>query len=239
MVPEVQIGEDARQAFEKALGHEFQGRELLHLALTHRSYSNERGEEDNYERLEFLGDSVLGLVAADWLYQSFGQHPEGELAKLKSFLVSAQVLGRHAQRIGLGPLLRLGVGEDRSGGRKKRSILADALEAVFGAVFVDAGLEGARRVIVPVLEEAVSRRGQMARSDAKTRLQERSQAQGLGLPDYRLVEESGPDHEKSFIVECELGGRLVGRAEGRSKKQAEQRAASSALAELDRKPGGP
>lgn len=218
---------------ETALGHRFARRELLEAALTHRSYSNERGARENYERLEFLGDSVLGLVAAEWLYRRLGDRPEGELAKLKSFLVSAGVLGRRAREIGIGELLKLGVGEDRSGGREKRSILADAMEALFGAVFVDAGFEAARAVIVPVLEAAAEEHERIARSDAKTLLQERAQAVGMGLPSYQLVGESGPDHQKRFHVECWLGGRKVGSAEGGSKKQAEQRAALAALDGLD------
>lgn len=224
---------------ETALGHHFARRELLEAALTHRSYSNERGEGENYERLEFLGDSVLGLVAAEWLFARLGNRPEGELAKLKSFLVSAGVLGRHAQGLGVGELLKLGVGEDRSGGRQKRSILADAMEALFGAVFVDAGFEAARTVVVPVLEAAAEEHERIAKSDAKTVLQERAQAAGVGLPSYQLVGEAGPDHQKRFLVECWLGGRKIGSAEGGSKKQAEQRAALAALEALDRALGAP
>ncbi|NJL28164.1 MAG: ribonuclease III [Thermoanaerobaculia bacterium] len=224
---------------EAALGHRFVRRELLEAALTHRSYSNERGEGQNYERLEFLGDSVLGLVAAEWLYARLGDRPEGELAKLKSFLVSTGVLGRHAREIGVGELLRLGVGEDRSGGRQKRSILADAMEALFGAVFVDGGFAAARAVVVPVLEAAAEEHERIAKSDAKTVLQERAQAMGVGLPSYQLVGESGPDHQKRFLVDCWLAGRKIGSAEGSSKKQAEQRAALAALEALDQAGAAP
>jgi ribonuclease III len=222
---------------ETALGHTFHDAGLLRLALTHRSYSNERGEEANFERLEFLGDSVLGLVAAAWLYEHFPANSEGELAKRKSYLVSAAVLSQHAERIGVGEELLLGVGEERSGGRAKASILADAMEALLGAVYLDAGFAAARQVILPILAAAhagVYRPG----TDAKTRLQEMSQARGWGLPVYHLTAEKGPDHEKIFTVECWVEERRLGRAEGGSKKLAEQAAAAVALARLDLPPSG-
>ncbi len=132
---------------ESALGYTFRNADLLRIALTHRSYANERGETDNYERLEFLGDSVLGLVSARWLYDRYPHQPEGQLAKWKSFLVSAPALARFAESIDLGGELRLGVGEARSGGRAKASILADAVEAIFGAIYLDGGLPAARTII--------------------------------------------------------------------------------------------
>ncbi len=225
-------GNDA-QVIEEALGHRFGCHDLLRMALTHRSYSNERGEDDNYERLEFLGDAVLGLVTSHWLYERYPGRPEGELAKLKSFLVSAPVLSQLAEDVGIGALLRLGVGERRSGGHGKASILADAMEAVLGAVYLDAGLEAARGVIVPILESTLDERSRIVHVDAKTLLQEEVQARGWGLPDYRMAGESGPDHRKVFTVECLVESRVVGTAEGRSKKQAEQGAAAAALEELD------
>ncbi len=133
---------------EDALGYLFKDPGLLRTALTHRSYSNERGERDNYERLEFLGDAVLGLVSSRWLYDRYPEEPEGLLAKRKSFLVSAPVLARFGESLGLGPELRLGVGEARSGGSAKASILADAVEAVLGAVYLDGGLAAARNTFV-------------------------------------------------------------------------------------------
>lgn len=226
-------GPERFTAVEEALGHRFSDPKLLLQALTHRSFSNEQGDGWNYERLEFLGDSVLGLVASHWLFRLHPDQPEGELAKLKGFLVSAPVLSRHGKRIGVGSLLRLGVGELRSGGRSKASILADAMEALFGAVYLDSGLEAARGTIEPILERALAERARYQHVDAKTSLQEYAQGRGLGLPVYRLIAESGPDHEKVFTVECSLAGQSVGTAEGRSKKLAEQGAAAAALADLD------
>ena len=224
---------------ETALGYRFADRDLLRVALTHRSYANERGEDDNYERLEFLGDSVLGLIASHWLYDRFPARAEGELAKIKGFVVSTRALSRLAEELGLGALVRLGVGEQRSGGHAKTSILADAMEAVFGAVYLDGGLEAARVVILPVLERTLDKRGRRVRTDAKTALQEQVQARGWRLPVYRLLRASGPDHRKVFTVECLIQDRVAGKGEGRSKKVAEQAAAAAALAELDLAGGEP
>ena len=218
---------------EQRLGHRFRRGDLLGLALTHRSWAYEKGEVEHYERLEFLGDAVLGLLAAEWLYAGHPELPEGELSKRKAQLVSEETLARYAAEIGLGPALKLGVGEERSGGRAKASLLADSLEALFGAIYLDAGLEAARQAIEPMLEEALEERADaMVQADAKTRLQEHAQALGWELPEYRLVDESGPDHEKVFTVECWLHGEAAGRGEGPSKKRAEQKAAADALARL-------
>lgn len=217
---------------EAALGYTFQDGDLLRIALTHRSYSNERGEKDNYERLEFLGDSVLGLVAARWLYDRYPNQPEGQLAKWKSFLVSAPVLARFGESIELGQELLLGVGEARSGGSAKGSILADAVEAIFGAVYLDGGPEAASAIIEKFLTEALERLSR-PHADPKTRLQEFAQSRGWGLPEYEVVAELGPDHRKCFTVECTVDGRLMGAADGRSKKVAEQGAAAVALERLD------
>jgi ribonuclease III len=221
----------AVELLEAALCYRFASRELLLRALTHRSYSNERGLDGNYERLEFLGDAVFGLITSRWLYDRLPELPEGELAKLKSHLVSATVLGARAQAIGLGQVLRLGIGEDRSGGRRKVSILADAMEAIFGAAYLDGGIPAARQVIEPIVLAAYET-FESSHSDAKTRLQELAQGARLGLPDYVLIEASGPDHDKLFTVECRIGGELFGRGEGKSKKTAEQVAARAALARL-------
>ncbi len=223
---------------EEALGYRFESRDLLRTALTHRSYANERGEDENYERLEFLGDSVLGLIAAQWLFQRFPDESEGQLAKLKSFLVSAAALADHARSIDLGPRLYLGVGEDRSGGRAKSSILCDVVESLIGAVYLEGGLEAAREVVEPILEAALDDRSRAGYRDFKTRLQERSQARGWGLPDYRVTAEAGPDHRKVFTVECSLEGKVLASASGRSKKTAAQRAAAMALEALDLLRGG-
>ena len=220
---------DVLAALYGALGYRFRDAKLPILALTHSSFSNEKGQEDNYERLEFLGDAVLGLAASQWLYARFPAATEGRLAKLKSFLVSAPALADFARSAGLGERLRLGVGEERSGGRDKTSILADSLEALFGAIYLDGGFEAARPLIERVLGRALERRGSIRHNDAKTQLQELTQGAGLGLPSYEMVDETGPDHQKRFTVEVWLDGRLIGGAEGRSKKAAEQAAAADAL----------
>lgn len=217
---------------EKRLDHRFKRPDLLELALTHRSYANEQGVPEHYERLEFLGDAVLGLVAAEWLYANHPELPEGELSKLKAQLVSRNTLAKHAEEIELGPALKIGVGEDRSGGRTKASLLADSMEAVFGAIYLDGGLEAARSAILDMLEGAGTERTQQRVTDAKTQLQEVAQALGWDLPEYRLVGAEGPDHNKVFTVECWLNGELAGRGEGPSKKMAEQHAAADALSRL-------
>jgi len=234
------LREVMERALEQALGHTFTDRALLLLALTHRSYSNERGDDSagaHFEQLEFLGDSVLGLVTCAWLYRRHPEQPEGELSRAMSFLVSAPVLSRHARDLGVGPLLRLGVGEERSGGRFKASILADAAEALFGAVYLDGGLEAAETVIHALLERAAGERADDS-LDAKTVLQERLQASGRPLPRYGLVAAEGPDHAKTFTVECRVEGSRVGIAHGRNKKAAEQGAAAAALEALDLMAGG-
>ena len=219
----------AKSELEEALGYRFRDRELLGLALTHRSHANERGLPEHNERLELLGDAVLGLVVADWLFRAHPELPEGELSKRKSYLVSAPALAGFAAGLGVGRALRLGVGEERSGGREKPSLLADTLEALLGAVYLDGGVEPVRRIVAPFLEHVVERRSRVLETDAKTRLQEELQGRGWPLPEYRLIAETGPDHAKSFVVECRIRDRPAGRGEGRSKKVAEQSAAAEAL----------
>ena len=221
---------------EERLGYRFKRFDLLSLALTHRSWANEQGIPEHYERLEFLGDSVLGLISAEWLYLRHPELPEGELSKLKAQLVSRPALARHAEKIELGSALRIGVGEDRSGGRTKASLLADSMEAVIGALFLDGGLEAARKVVEAMMTTAFEERARKELTDSKTQLQEVSQALGWELPEYRLTAASGPDHNKVFVVECWLAGELGGTGEGPSKKVAEQRAAADALARLPELP---
>ena len=222
-----------RDPLEAQIGHRFRDSGHLEAALVHRSSAHEAGVDHHNERLEFLGDAVLGCVAADWLYRTLPEQPEGELARRKAWLVSAPALARHAAELGLGARVKLGVGESRSGGQSKASILADALEAVFGAVWLDGGLDASRRVIERYLEEA-DRRGEPDDADAKTELQELAQGRGWALPVYTLVEELGPDHEKRFRFEVVVGGELSAGGEGRTKKEAQQRAAAAALAALAR-----
>lgn len=220
---------DELSSLETRLGYTFQDHDLLRLALTHRSFANERQLQQQNERLEFLGDAVLGLVTASHLYGEHDELPEGDLSRRKSNLVSEVSLASMAEAVGLGQVLRLGVGEDRSGGRSKPSLLADALEAVFGACYLDGGLPAARRVIEPLLTRVKEDSRDWHRRDAKTRLQETVQAHGGPPPRYRLVDEAGPDHTKTFTVECWIAGKSVGVGSGSSKKAAEQAAASAAL----------
>lgn len=228
------FGRRSATPLEKRLSHRFKRPDLLQLALTHRSYANEKGEPEHYERMEFLGDAVLGLVTAEWLYERHPELPEGELSKLKAQLVSRNSLANWAERIELGPELKIGVGEERSGGRSKASLLADSMEAVFGAIYLDAGIEAARGTILPMLQDGEDQGGksQLLGADTKTHLQEVTQALGWSLPDYRLVASAGPDHSKTFTVECWLEGQCAGRGEGQSKKVAEQKAAADALEHL-------
>ena len=216
------------------LGYSFENAELLATALTHRSAAYEREVGQSYERLEFLGDAVIGLATTEWLYLRYGELDEGDLTRLKSRLVSSDVLAEHAAGLGIGPSLRLGQGEERSGGRSKKSLLADAFEAVLGAIFLDGGFEEARRITWDLLEAmSVEMDESLPLLEAKNRLQEILQACGTALPEYLVRAESGPDHEKSFEVEVRIDGEVRGVGAGSSKKSAEQRAAMAALDGLD------
>jgi ribonuclease-3 len=226
---------DAR--LQLALGWTFQDPTLLERALTHRSYCSEQGVEESNERLEFLGDSVLGFVVTTFVYDEYPSLPEGELAKLRAVVVSAETLAEVAHEIDLGAALRLGKGEDSSGGRAKPSILADAMEAVIAAVYLDAGLEVASRVVLAALElrireQAVGPGG----GDYKTRLQELAARRADQLPRYHVRHE-GPDHNKRFFATVSISGMPYGAGEGRSKKAAEQAAARIAWERMQEEAG--
>lgn len=228
------LPDDPKAELQRRLGYSFVDSDLLAMALTHRSWANEQGLQGHYERAEFLGDAVLDLLVAHWLYALHPMMAEGELSKLKGHIVSEPVLARWARDLNLGQALRLGIGEDRSGGRHKPSLLADAVEAVLGAVYLDGGLAAARQVANRWLDAGpVAAMDELQVTDAKTTLQELAQSQGLELPLYRHVAEHGPDHEKQFFVECWLGGERVSTGTGASKKQAEQSAARAALVSLE------
>ncbi|MCX8530574.1 MAG: ribonuclease III [Rhodoluna sp.] len=206
--------------------------QLLELALTHRSYAYENGNIPNNERLEFLGDSVLGFVVTAHIHDLLTDLPEGELTKVKNAVVSATALSQVASPIGLGEFLRLGKGEDQTGGREKPNLLADAFEAILGAAYVSKGLDAAegiiRKLVFPLLEDTDSLR---ANSDPKTTLQERTQGESKPAPDYVTTHE-GPDHDRTFFSTVSIAGRVVGLGQGRSKKLAETNAAIDALAKL-------
>ena len=211
----------------------------LERALTHRSYAYENDNPPTNERLEFLGDSVLGLVVTDTLFRSYPNMPEGQLAKLRAAVVQMRALAEVARGLNLGSYIRLGRGEEVTGGRNKSSILADTLEAVIGAVYIDCGLAEASALVHRLFDPVIDRSSRLgAGLDWKTSLQELTAARMLGVPDYQ-VEESGPDHQKSFRAVVRVGGRVLGSGEGRSKKEAEQHAAETAWTTLNAEAGGP
>ena len=237
-------------SLEQSIGHTFKRRELLTQALTHSSHAREaesqqktQNEPDN-EQMEFLGDAVLGFVTSQELFRRFPDYSEGELSKLRAYLVSAQHLLRTSQKLELGRFLRLGRGEERSGGRSKEALLVDALEAVIAAIYLDAGLDSARLVILkhvldPELRSLEESGGGIPMRDHKSALLEAAQAAGRPQPVYVLLKEEGPDHRKTFTVEARLQGRegesqvgLAGQGEGGTKKEAEQGAASEVLRQL-------
>lgn len=217
---------------ESRLGFTFPDRSLLVQALTHRSYANESGGSvhDN-EVLEFLGDAVLGLVVSDLLYNRYPGLSEGEMSKLKSFLVSAETLAFLANELGVGPFVLLGKGEEKTEGRGKNSILANTFEAVIAALYVAGGLDAARRFVLARIEPLLDAPAGSPKNlrDHKSGLQERAQADGLPLPSYRVTEEEGPDHAKVFHVEVTVGNAWHATGSGRTKKAAEQYAARRVL----------
>ena len=220
------------EKLEEKLGYTFQNRALLENALTHSSYANENkhtGAQSN-ERLEFLGDSVLGMVTADYLYRVHPDLPEGDLTRTRAALVCEGSLVEVAQQLELGTYLKLGKGEDAGGGRERPSIVADAVEAVLAAVYLDGGIGSARKIIQRfILDREEEKSGSR---DYKTALQELVQRESGQVLSYRLVGSTGPDHAKRFQVEVELNGAPVGAGAGRSKKDAEQMAAKAAIAKL-------
>lgn len=225
-------------SLEEKLGYKFRDPQLLQAALYHSSYANEHrgcGIESN-ERLEFLGDAVLGLVTADELYRRHPDLPEGDLTRIRAALVREESLHEVAQSLGLGEYLQLGRGEESGGGRQRPSILADATESVFAAVYLDGGMEEASRIIHRVLldkerEEAVEER----RRDFKTELQELVQRRSNQVLHYEMIGSSGPDHAKVFEACVTINGVSAGVGSGRSKKEAEQAAARSALQAMQEK----
>ena len=218
---------------EKAIGYRFKNITLLQNALAHSSYANERWHDSlrSNERLEFLGDSILGMVVAEHLYRNFPDRPEGDLSRMRADMVCERSLAQIAERIGLGKHLLLGNGEEASGGRTRDSILADAVESILAACFLDGGMEAARNFINTfVLTDVPVRK--LRNTDYKTALQELVQQKKNQTLAYALLEESGPDHDKRFVVQVSLNGTVVGIGEGKSKKRAEQAAAHEAIGKL-------
>ena len=218
---------------ETAIGYRFRNITLLQNALTHSSYANERWHNSllSNERLEFLGDSVLGMLVAEYLFRNFPNRPEGELTRMRADMVCEQTLAATANRIGLGEHLLLGNGEERFGGRNRDSILADAVESVIAACFLDGGLDAALQFVQKfILVEVPVKK--LHNADYKTALQELVQQKKNQVLSYVLVGQSGPDHDKQFDVEVSLNGTVVGKGSGSSKKRAEQMAAKSAIEKL-------
>jgi ribonuclease-3 len=212
---------------------------LLERALTHRSFAYEHGGLPTNERLEFLGDSVLGVVVTEALYVTHPDLSEGSLAKLRAAVVNARALAEVARALGLGDYIRLGRGEEATGGRDKSSILSDTVEAVIGAVYLDKGFVVAGQVVHRLFDPLMSAAAELgAGLDWKTSLQELAADRSLGVPEY-LIDESGPDHEKTFVARVRVGGSVYGHGMGRSKKEAEQQAAETAwhAIESDDEPG--
>ena len=218
--------------FEKILGLEFQKKELLLTALTHSSYANENRKEkaDYNERLEFLGDSVLGMITAKHLFLRFPHMPEGQMSRLRAELVCEQSLEGVAKHLGLGRFLRLGKGEEQSGGRERKSILADAVESVIAAIYLDCGIKAAEDFICKYVLAKLDT-GDYGNTEYKTALQELVKRKSVQVLKYELVGESGPDHNKVFIAQVLLNGIPAGEGSGKSKKEAEQMAARKALEE--------
>jgi ribonuclease-3 len=218
---------------EKAIGYRFNNISLLQNALAHSSYANERWHNSlmSNERLEFLGDSILGMTVADHLYRNFPDRPEGELTRMRADMVCEKTLAAVANQIGLGQHLLLGHGEERFGGRNRESILADAVESIIAACYLDGGFESAAAFIRSFILCHVPVK-QLQNVDYKTKLQELVQRKKNQVIVYTLVGESGPDHEKSFLVEVSINDHVVGRGSGRSKKRAEQDAARVAIEKL-------
>jgi len=216
--------------FEETVGYTYRNKALMTEALTHSSYANEghKGVKNN-ERLEFLGDSVLSVIVAEFLFTHYRHQPEGELTKLRAALVCEQSLYHFAMQIHLGEYLHVGKGEEHTGGRNRPSILSDAFEAVIASIYLDGGFEEAKRFVLRFIPEHLDRSQIGAQSDYKTALQEIIQKNREEKIEYVLVREAGPDHNKAFTVEVHLNSNVIGTGHGHSKKQAEQYAAKEAL----------
>lgn len=216
------------QELEKKINYEFKDKSLLTTALTHSSYANEKGGVLYNERLEFLGDSVLGIITAEYLFTNHKDFPEGELTKVRAALVCEKALYSFAKEIDLGEYLLLGKGEMRTGGKNRPSILADAFEALIAAIYLDGGMEQAKKFVLHFIigaqEQAIE-----INTDYKTKLQEIIQKNPEERIEYAVLGETGPDHDKRFIVAVKLNSNVIGKGEGRSKKKAEQLAAKEAL----------
>ncbi len=231
-------GQNANSALEAAIGYKFNDSVLLTRALTHSSHSNESGLKNHHmycnERLEFLGDSVLSIITSKYLYSNFSDCPEGELTRMRAEVVCERALSGYANAICLGNYLLLGIGEEKNNGRSRKSILADAFEALLAAMYLDSGemgMETVEKFLLPFIEKEIESIGKSKgfSGDPKSLLQQFVQQAEGDFLEYAVVEQSGPDHMKSFKVEARLNSNVIGRGQGRSKREAEQNAAKEAL----------
>ncbi len=226
-----------KDSLEGKIGYEFKNRKLLEQALTHSSYSNESGLKNHHllcnERLEFLGDSILSLITSRYIYEKFSQYPEGDLTRMRADMVCEKALSGYSESISLGDYLLLGVGEEKNNGRHRKSILADAFEALLAAIYLDAGecgMETAQTFLLPFIEKEIGNHVNTGFcADAKTLLQQFVQQAEGDFLEYVTVSTSGPDHMKVFCVEARMNSNVIGRGEGHSKREAEQNAAKEAL----------
>ena len=213
--------------FENKIGYEFKDKSLLKRALTHSSYANEKGTGLDNERLEFLGDSVLGFVTAEYLFSEYKNRPEGEMTKLRAAVVCEKSLFKFAEQIDLGKYILLGRGEESTGGRNRPSVVSDAFEAVVAAIYLDGGMDAAKPYILKFIKDAVKKEASF--KDNKSLLQEEIQKVKGNTLSYEEVGEEGPDHDKTFVFRVLLNGKILGEGKGKSKKEAEQNAAGNAL----------
>lgn len=224
--------EELRDSAERVIGYRFVDSDLLAAALTHPSYAAEHGGAQSYDRLEFLGDAVLGFIVADEMFCAFPDEPEGDLTRRKHSVVSGAALAPAAVALGIGELLRLGRGADAAGERRRPSVLENALEALVGAIYLDGGLDAAREFVTR-FRAAMPTQHASAAGDVKSLLQQRTQALVGSLPEYRIVEAEGPPHARTFTAEVSVSGTLMGSGSGVSKQAAEKAAASAALVALE------
>jgi len=223
----------ARKKLEEALGYTFSKTEILIEALTHSSYSNEHNLDRNYERLEFLGDAVLQLIVSEYLIKKYKNFDEGVLSKYRGYFVSEDFLSGIASKLNLGDFVKLGKGEALSGGKRKPSLLCDIFESLIAAIYLDGSYEPAKKIVIQLMAQEIDDTiKNESFVDNKTELQKLTQKKFESLPEYEVVEEYGPEHEKVFTVSVAADGKILGYGKGRSKKKAEQDAASAALKKL-------
>lgn len=226
---------------EKKIKYNFKNKDILDLSLTHSSHAYEKGSEntEQNERLEFLGDAVLSLIISDYIYYRYPKRPEGELAKIRASLVNKAILAKIAKELDIGQYLLLGKGEESTGGRKRNSILANTVEAIIGAIYLDKGIKEARKFIILQLEKDIDQleRDSKYNIDSKTLLQEITQEKFKVLPEYRVVRIKGPDHKRLYEIDVLIKDKVFGFGVGRSKKEAEQKAALMAIEKLEKEKG--